>query len=119
MKLRKDVIGQPPNFEFTDIRSGKLLSYDLERAIRWISSHPSLQVKFSEIAFRRIDFLESSLWLDHSLNNATRTQYKLELMRLESDEKPIWENVIRFSPQAAPRLIGMTIRAWMSEPIDK
>ena len=119
MKLRKDVIGQPPNFEFTDIRSGRLLSYDLERAIQWISNHPSLQAKFAEIAFRRTDFLESSLWLDHSLTNTTKTQYKLELMRLESDEKPIWENLIRSRPQAAPRLVNMTMRAWMLETIDE
>lgn len=118
MKLRKDVIGQPPNFAFKDIKSGKLLSYDLEVAIRWISNHPTLQAKFSEIAFRRIDFLESSLWLDHSLTNATRTQYKLKLMQLENDQKAIWENVIRSRTQAAPRLVSMTIQTWLNELID-
>ena len=117
MQLRKDVIEPPPNFEFKDLRNGKLLSYDLERAIRWIAQHPSLQVKFAEIAFRRIDFLESSLWLNHLLPNATQTHYKLELMRLESDEKSTWENFIRSQKQAAPKLISMTIHAWMNEMI--
>ena len=117
MKLRKDVIEPPPKFEFNDLTSGKLLSYDIESAIRWIAQHPSLQIKFSEAAFRRVDFLESSLWLNYSLPNATKTQYKLELMRLESDDKPIWENAIRSRIQAAPRLISTTIRVWMHEPI--
>jgi hypothetical protein len=117
MKLRKDVIEPPPKFEFHDLKSGKLLSYDIERAIRWIYQHPSLQIKFSEAAFQRVDFLESSLWLNHPLPNATKTQYKLELMRLESDDGPIWENAIRSKIQAAPKLISTTIRAWMHEPI--
>lgn len=82
MKLRKDVIEPPPKFEFHDLNSGKLLSYDSERAIRWVAQHPSLQIKFSEVAFRRIDFLESSLWLNYSLSNAAKTYYKRELMRL-------------------------------------
>jgi hypothetical protein len=119
MKLRKDVIEPPPKFESHDLKSGKLLSYDLDRAIRWITQYPSLQIKFSEIAFRRIDFLESSLWLNHSLPNTTKIQYKLELMRLESDEQPIWKNALHSKIQAAPRLISMSIRAWMHEPIDQ
>ena len=119
MKLRKDAIEPPPKFEFRDLKSGKLLSYDLDRAIRWIAQYPSLQIKFSEIGFRRMDFLESSLWLNHSLPNATKIQYKLELMRLENDEQPIWQNALHSKIQAAPKLITMTIRAWMDEPIDQ
>mgnify|MGYP000272903601 CR=1 FL=1 len=119
MKLRKDAIEPPPKFEFRDLKSGKLLSYDLDRAIRWIAQYPSLQIKFSEIGFRRMDFLESSLWLNHTLSTATKNKYKLELMRLESDEQPIWQNILNSKIQAAPRLINMTIRAWMHEPIDQ
>jgi len=115
MNLRKAVIPRPPNFEFRDHKSGKLLKYDLEGAIRWISKHPSLLLKFSEIAFRRIDFLESSIWLNHLLSNSTKTQYRLELLHLENDEKPLWENAIRWKPQTAPKLIGSTIHRWMSE----
>ena len=118
MKLRKDVIEPPPKFEFHDLKSGKLLSYDLDRAIRWISEHQSLQLKFAEIAYQRIDALESSLWLNNSLPNSLKTKYKLELVQLESDEKPIWENAIRSKIPAAPRLISITIRVWMHEPID-
>jgi hypothetical protein len=118
MKLRKDVIDPPPKFESHDLRNGKLLSYDLESAIRWIAQHPSLQIKFSAAAFRRIDFLESSLWLNFSLPNATKAYYKRDLMQLESDEKPIWENAIRSNTHAAPRLISSTINSWMHEPID-
>lgn len=119
MKVRKDIIKSPPNFEFRDLKSGKVLSYDLDSAIRWIAQHPSLQIKFSEIAFRRIDFLESSLWLDHSLSNTTKNQYKLELMRLESDERPIWQNALHPKTQATSRLIKITIRAWMHESINQ
>jgi len=118
MKLRKDVVEPPPKFEFRDLRNGKLLSYDLDGAIRWIAQHPSLQIKFSEFAFRRIDFLESSLWLNFSLPNATKIYYKRDLLRLESDEKPIWENAIRLNIHAAPKLISSTIHSWMHEPID-
>jgi hypothetical protein len=118
MKLRKDVTEPPPNFEFHDLKSGKLLSYDLDRAILWIAQHPSLLIKFSKVAFQRIDFLESSLWLNFSLPNATKNYYKRDLMQLESDEKPIWENALRSNIYAAPRLISSTINAWMHEPID-
>jgi len=119
MNFRKVVIRQPPNFEFRDHKSGKLLSYDLEGAIRWISKHPSLSLKFSEIAFRRIDFLESSIWLNHSLSNSVKNQYKLELLYLENDEKPLWESAIRWKPRAAPKLIGLTIHRWMNESVDQ
>jgi len=115
MNLRKAVIAPPPDFEFRDHKSGKLLSYNLEGAIRWISKHPSLSLKFSEIAFRRIDFLESSLWLNHSLPNSIKTQFRLELLHLENDDKPLWESAIRWRPQAAPKLISSTIRTWMNE----
>ena len=119
MKLRKDITEPPPNFGFHDLKSGKLLSYDLDRAIRWIAQHPSLMNKFSEVAFQRIDFLESSLWLNSSLPNSTKKFYKRDLMQLERDEKPIWENAIRSNIHAAPRLISSTINAWMHEPIDQ
>lgn len=119
MNLRKVMIPLPPNFEFRDHKSAKLSSYDLEGAIRWISKHPSLLLKFSEIAFRRIDFLESSIWLNQSLRSSIKGQYKLELLHLESDEKPVWENALRWAPKAAPKLINLTIRKWNNEQINR
>jgi hypothetical protein len=117
-RFRKDVIEAPPGFERIDPRNGNLIGYNTDHAIRWISQFPSLQLKFAEIGYQRIDFLEASLWLDQSLSTATQNQFKLELMHLESDAFPIWQNAIRSTRQFAGKPINQTLREWMNEPID-
>jgi hypothetical protein len=104
----------PPNFEIRDAINGKLIRYDIDQAIRWISLHPSLQLKFAEIGYRRIDFLESSLWLDLSLSAAAKNQFRLELIQLENDSRPLWENTIRSARGPVARLISSTIRNWLN-----
>lgn len=111
-----ELVKPPPNFEVRDPINGKFIRYDIDRAVRWISSHPSLQLKFAEIGYRRIDFLESSLWLDHSLSAAAKNQFRLELIQLENDSRPMWENAIRSARRPVARLISFTIQKWLNDP---
>ena len=107
-----ELVKPPPNFEVRDSINGKFIRYDIDQAVQWISSHPSLQLKFAEIGYRRIDFLESSLWLDHSLSAAAKNQFRLELIQLENDSRPMWENTIRSAREPLARLVSSTIRNW-------
>jgi hypothetical protein len=111
-----ELVESPPNFEIRDPINRKFIRYDFDQAIRWISSHKSLQLKFAEIGYRRIDFLESSLWLDHSLSATAKNQLQLqlELTQLENETCPMWENAIRSARGPVARLISYTIRDWLN-----
>jgi hypothetical protein len=111
---KSELIEPPPNFEIRDPINGKLIRYDIDQAVRWISLRPSLQLKFAEIGYRRIDFLESSIWLDHSLSAAAKNQFRLELIQLENETHPMWENAIRSARGPVVRLISLTIRNWLN-----
>jgi len=117
-RVRKEVIKAPPNFEHRDSTNGKIISYNTDQAIQWVSQFPSLQLKFAEIAYRRIDFIESTLWFEQPLSAARRNQLKFELAQLESDAHPIWKNAIQLAKQYAGRLINSTVRTWMNDPVD-
>jgi hypothetical protein len=117
-RLRKDVIDAPPKFEQSNPIDGTFIRYDTTQASQWISRLPSLRLKFAEIAYRRIDFIEASLWLDQSISVAMRNRLKLELMQLESDSHPVWENAIQTTRLHPGHLITSTIREWMNEPVD-
>jgi hypothetical protein len=106
-------IETPPNFELKDPISGKLIRYDVNYAIRWISRHPSLQIEFAEIGYRRIDYLESVLWLDGSISISAKNGFRLELTELQNEASPIWENAIRSTRTSVSWLISSTIRRWM------
>ena len=112
--LTSELVKPPPNFEVRDPINGKFIRYDIDQAVRWVSLRPSLQLKFAEIGYRRIDFLESSLWLDHSLSAAAKNQFRLELIQLENDSRPMWENTIRSAREPLARLISSTIRNWLN-----
>lgn len=117
-RLRKEVITPPPEFEFRDPITRKLFKYDTEQAIRWISQYRSLQINFTEIGYRRIDFIESALLFDQALTSSARNQFKLELIQLERDDFPIWKNAILSTRQYVGRLINSAIHEWMHEPVD-
>jgi hypothetical protein len=117
-RVRKEVIKAPPNFEHRDSMNGKFISYNTDQAIQWASQFPSLQLKFAEIAYRRIDYIEATLWFDQPLSAAKRNQLKFELAQLESDIHPIWENAIQSTKQYVGRLISSTVRTWMNDPVD-
>ena len=116
--LRKEVMPNPPDFEIRDRLNGKFIRYMTTNAIQWISQYASLQLKFAEIAYRRIDSIESELWLNESLSISARNQLKFELTQLQSDDHPIWENAIHATREHLGHLIPSTIRAWMNESVD-
>lgn len=116
--FRLEVIAKPPNFEHRDPVSQKLIKHHTNHAVRWISQFPSLQLKFAEIAYRRMDFLESSLWLEDSLPTSLQNQFKLELSQLQNNAFPIWQNAITSTRQYVGHLIKSTIHEWMHEPIN-
>ena len=111
---KSELVEPPPNFEIRDPINGKFIRCDIDQAVRWISLRPSLQLKFAEIGYRRVDFLESTLWLDHSLCAAAKNQFRLELIQLENDSRPMWENAIRAAKGPVTRLISSTIRNWLN-----
>lgn len=117
-RFRKDVIDMPADFEQRDMLNGKRTGHKTDQAIRWIAQFPSLQLKFAEIAYRRIDLLETSLWFDHTLSKAARNQFKFELMQLESDAFPIWQNAIQSTRQYVGKLINLEVHGWMNEPVN-
>lgn len=117
-RLRKEVIARPPDFENRDSLNGKFIGHKTAQAIQWISQFPSLRLKFAEIAYRRIDSIETALLLDEPLSAASRNHLKLELAQLQSDAHPIWENAIQSTREHLGHLIASTIRAWMNEPVN-
>jgi hypothetical protein len=117
-RFRKDVIGPPPDFEKRDMPNGKLTGYKTDQAIQWINQYPSLQLKFAEIAYRRIDLLETSLWFDSALTTAVRNRFKHELTQLECDAFPIWQNAIQPTRQYVGKLINLELHGWMNESVD-
>lgn len=117
-RLREEVIAPPPEFEFRDPTTRKFIKYYTDQAIRWISQYPSLQIKFTEIGYRRIDFIQSALLFDQALTSSARNQFKLELIQLERDDFPIWKNTILSTRQYVGRLINSAIHEWMHEPVD-
>ena len=117
-RVREEVITPPPEFESRDPISQKFIRYNTQQAIRWINQYPSLQIKFAEIGYRRIDFIESALLFDQTLTSSSRNQFQLELIELERDDSPIWKNAIISTKVYLRNLINSTIREWMNEPID-
>ena len=116
--LRNEVIDPPPDFENRDFITEKFISYNTDKAIKWISKYPSLTVKFSEIGYRRIDFLETELLFDHALSAKEKNQLKLELLQLERDDFAIWQNAILSTRKYIANLVQSKIREWMHEPVD-
>jgi hypothetical protein len=114
--VRKDVYPEIPKFVSSFAKASWGVDPDYVSSV--VGRYPSLVNKFSIAGLTEIERLEGELVLNEALEPAGRRYMLKRLLRLCSDNAPVWQNWISQVSATKGTTFDVMINGWLNESID-